>query len=107
MSFKIDVKPLSEWSVDESRKFHEMSLKDRLNYTEEVFKKELPKYIREYNRVMKREKNSWRMTKESFYENPYWMDEVEKIQYYGGKNYAQFQLHDGGVLTAEEVDAWK
>ena len=78
---------------------------------EDELEKELPKYIEEYNRIMKKEfgerDTKMLMSKERFYEHPYWMDEAESVCFYGGKNYAQFQLHNEGVLPAEEVDAWK
>ena len=70
--------------------------------------KEIKAFVTENNRLC--EKYGYdhcKTTVEEFWQQNYVEDEIEAVEYYGGKNYAQFELHNTGVIPVEEVDAWK
>lgn len=69
---------------------------------------EIKEYVKENNRLC--EKYGYehcKTTVKEFWQQNYVEDEIESIEYYGGKNYAQFELHNTGVIPENEVDAWK
>ena len=70
--------------------------------------KQIKEYVTENNRLAKKYGYTHIITTvEEFWQRNYVEDEIESIEYYGGKNYAQFELHNTGVIPAEEVEAWK
>ena len=70
--------------------------------------KQIKAYVKEYNRLVKKYDCEYlKTTVDEFWQQNYVEDELESVEYYGGKNYAQFELHNGGVIPAEEVEAWK
>lgn len=75
----------------------------------EQLNKEIKAFVNEQNRLMKKYgfEESANMTVADFWKQNYVEDELDMVEYYGGKNYAQFELHNGGIIPASEVDAWK
>lgn len=68
---------------------------------------EIQAFVKEYNRLLTKYGDNRTITIKSFWQWNYVEDEIESIEYYGGKQYAQFTLYNIGAIPVEEVDAWK
>lgn len=68
---------------------------------------EIKAFVKEYNRLEKKYGSNRTITVKSFLNWNYVEDELDSIEAYGGKNYAQFMLHNEGAIPESEVDAWK
>ena len=73
----------------------------------EKINKEIKAFVNEYNRLNEKYGDNRKITVTGFWKWNYVEDEIECIEFYGGKNYAQFMLHNEGAIPEDEVDAWK
>ena len=100
------IKPTSQWTSEESEMWLNMSIKERLEYDEAQVEQELPKFVKEFNRLCEKYGEVGDMTRELFMKTEYVEDALMELTYYGGVHYAQYSLYGMGCIPATEVETW-